>query len=86
MGIILLFTGILVATIIIKTICDKAYQRYWDGHYEKGEKPTKFEQACYDNSEALAIIFWLIIILKIFFNNFLRKDSPYQFSLPEIMM
>lgn len=64
MGIILLIAGILVATIIVKTICDKAYQRYWDGHYEN-KKPSKFDQACYDNSEALAVIFWLILICTI---------------------
>lgn len=65
MGIILLIAGILIITIIIKTICDRAYQRYWDGHYEEGKKPAKFDQACYDNSEALAIIFWSIIICTI---------------------
>ena len=64
MGIVLLFTGILVATIIIKTICDKACERYCGGYYISHKK-SKFAEACYSNSDFLAVIFWLIIVCAI---------------------
>lgn len=84
MGIILLIAGILIVTIFFKNICDRAYQRYWKGHYENGETPTKFERACYNNSEGLTIIFWVIIICTIIalivcsiaiFTNYIQIDS-----------